>query len=243
MRTSSLTGSGVVGERDSTYAWVRLLAGVLISTIGGVGMWSIAVVLPTLQADFGVTRADVSLAYTAVMAGAVVGGPLMGWLSDRFGIVMPVAGGTVSLALWLALASRAGSIGQFALVHGFLIGVGTSASFGPIIADISLWFARRRGIAVAIASSGSYLAGTVWPLVIQPLAQSVGWRRTYLVCRLLLEKKKLPLLLALRRPTPRDHGPRSERPAASPAGASAGAGNGLQLLLMLAGVACCIAMA
>ncbi|HEX5317651.1 MAG TPA: MFS transporter [Stellaceae bacterium] len=230
-------------EADSPYAWMRLLASVAISTIGGVGMWSIAVVLPTLQADFGVTRADVSLAYTAVMAGAVVGGPVMGWLSDRFGIVIPVAGGTVSLALGLALASRAGSIGQFALVHGFLIGVGTSASFGPIIADISLWFARRRGLAVAIASSGSYLAGTVWPLVIQPLAQSVGWRRTYLGIAVFCLCSVLPLLLALRRPTPRGHGPRSERPAASPAGASAGAGNGLQLLLMLAGVACCIAMA
>ena len=230
-------------EADSPYAWMRLLASVAISTIGGVGMWSIAVVLPALQADFGVTRADVSLAYTAVMAGAVAGGPVMGWLSDRFGIVIPVAGGTVSLALGLALASRAGTIGQFALVHGFLIGVGTSASFGPIIADISLWFARRRGIAVAIASSGSYLAGTVWPLVIQPLAQSVGWRRTYLGIAVFCLCSVLPLLLALRRPTPRGHGPRSERPATSPAGASAGAGNGLQLLLMLAGVACCIAMA
>ena len=100
-----LTGRRAVGEVDSVYAWLRLLAGVLTSTIGGVGMWSIAVVLPTLQADFGVTRADVSLAYTAVMLGAVVGGPVMGWLSDRFGITLPVAIGTAMLALGLALAS------------------------------------------------------------------------------------------------------------------------------------------
>src|SRR5262245_1700304 len=78
MRMMGLTGRRAVGEVDSMYAWLRLLAGVLTSTIGGVGMWSIAVVLPTLQADFGVTRADVSLAYTAVMLGAVVGGPVMG---------------------------------------------------------------------------------------------------------------------------------------------------------------------
>jgi hypothetical protein len=69
-------------------------------------MWSIAVVLPTLQADFGVTRADVLLAYTAVMLGAVVGGPVMGWLSDRFGITVSVAIGTAMLALGLALLAR-----------------------------------------------------------------------------------------------------------------------------------------
>src|SRR4051794_38279655 len=134
MRMMRLTGRRAVGEVDSVYAWLRLLAGVLTSTIGGVGMWSIAVVLPTLQADFGVTRADVSLAYTAVMLGAVVGGPVMGWLSDRFGITLPVAIGTAMLALGLALASQAATMWQFTLVHGLLIGGGTSASFGPVIA-------------------------------------------------------------------------------------------------------------
>src|SRR5437763_4658094 len=69
MRMMRLTGRGAVDEVDSVYAWLRLLAGVLTSTIGGVGMWSIAVVLPTQQADFGGTRADISLAYTAVMLG------------------------------------------------------------------------------------------------------------------------------------------------------------------------------
>ena len=195
MRMMRLTGRRAVGEVDSVYAWLRLLAGVLTSTIGGVGMWSIAVVLPTLQADFGVTRADVSLAYTAVMLGAVVGGPVMGWLSDRFGITVPVSIGTAMLALGLALASQAATIWQFTLVHGLLIGGGTSASFGPVIADVSLWFARRRGVAVAICSSGSYLAGAVWPLVIQPLAEWVGWRHTYF-----RHRRLLPLLDAAAAP-------------------------------------------
>src|SRR2546423_7636451 len=101
MRMMRLTGQGAVGEVDSVYAWLRLLAGVLTSTIGGGGMWSIAVVLPTLQADFGVTRAGVSLAYTAGMLGAVVGGPVMGWLSHPFGITLPVPVGTAMLAVGL----------------------------------------------------------------------------------------------------------------------------------------------
>src|SRR5215471_9110760 len=241
MRMTRLTGRGAGGEVDSVYAWLRLLAGVLTSTIGGVGMWSIAVVLPTLQADFGVTRADVSLAYTAVMLG--VGGPLMGWLSDRFGITVPVAIGTAMLALGLALASQAATMWQFTLVHGLLIGGGASASFGPVIADISLWFAKRRGVAVAICSSGSYLAGTGWPLVIQPLAQWVGWRHTYVGIAVFCLCSMLPLLLALRRRLPREAGRHSAQVGSPRAGALAGGGNGLQLLLMLAGVACCIAMA
>jgi MFS family permease len=231
------------GEVDSTYAWVRLLAGVLLSTIGGVGMWSVAVVLPTLQADFGVTRADVSLAYTAVMAGAVVGGPIMGWLSDRFGIIVPVAIGAGMLALGLGLASQAATMWQFTLIHGLLIGAGTAASFGPVIADISLWFAKRRGIAVAICSSGSYLAGTVWPLVIQPLAQSVGWRHTYLGIAVFCLCAMPPLLLLMRRRLPQEGRVRSGQAVASSAGTTVGAGSQLQVLLMLAGVACCIAMA
>jgi MFS family permease len=126
MRMMRLTGRRAVGEVDSVYAWLRLLVVVFISTIGGVGMWSIAVVLPTLQADFGVTRADISLASTAVILGAVVGGPVMGWLSDRFGIIVPVAIGAAMLALGLALASQAATMWQFTLVHGLLIGGSSS---------------------------------------------------------------------------------------------------------------------
>ncbi|HWB52249.1 MAG TPA: MFS transporter [Stellaceae bacterium] len=243
MPTSILRGPGRIGEPDSSYAWLRLLASVLISTIGGVGMWSIAVVLPALQADFGVARADVSLAYTAVMFGAVVGGPAMGWLSDRFGIVAAIAAGAAMLAVGLVLASQAANVRQFALIHGLLIGIGTSASFGPVIADISLWFVRRRGVAVAICSSGSYLAGTVWPLVLQPLAQSVGWRHAYQGIAVFCLCAMLPLLLALRRRRPQDPIARPGQGAMPRAGAPAGAGNRLQALLMLAGVSCCIAMA
>jgi len=243
MPISGAVRAGVPSDIDGPYAWLRLLASVLISTIGGVGMWSITVVLPTLQADFGVNRADVSLAYTAVMAGAVLGGPVMGRLSDKFGIVAPVGIGCAMLALGLALASQAAAIWQFAVIHGLLIGIGTSASFGPVIADISLWFERRRGIAVAICSSGSYLAGTVWPLVILPLAQSAGWRHTYLGIAVFCLGSMLPLLLALRRRLPLEYRMRARPADAAPAESPGAAMNRLQLLLVLAGTSCCIAMA
>src|SRR6185295_20189901 len=67
-----------------------------------------------------------------------------------------------------------------ALAHGVLLGlVGSSASFAPLVADTSLWFVRRRGIAVAICASGNYVAGAIWPPIVQHFVQTAGWRATY----------------------------------------------------------------
>src|SRR5439155_14667914 len=151
---------------ESAYAWTRLCAALLLSAIGGVGMWSVIVALPAVQADFAVARSAASLPYTMTMICFGLGGILMGRLSDRFGIFVPVAGGAVTLALGYVAASRATSLWQFILAQGLLVGVASSVSFAPIIADTSLWFTRRRGIAVAIIACGSYLAGTVWPPVV-----------------------------------------------------------------------------
>src|SRR5215212_11536156 len=130
--TRMSAGTGTVHEIESAYAWMRLLASVLLSTIGGVAMLSIAVVLPAVQSEFGVDRAAASLPYTAVMVGFVLGGPTMGWLADRFGIAAPVAIGAIMLGLGMAAASEATDIRQFTLAHGLLIGIGGSASFGPV---------------------------------------------------------------------------------------------------------------
>ena len=244
MNMQTPTATAAASEVESPYAWLRLLASLALSTIGGVGMWTVAVVLPTVQAEFGVDRAAASLPYTLAMLGFVVGGPMMGWLSDRFGIMAPLIGGSVLLGLGFGAASLAGDIWQFALVHGLLIGVGSSASFGPVIADISLWFTRRRGMAVAICSSGSYLAGTIWPLVVQPSTASVGWRQTFLGIAVFCIVTMVPLAFALRRPAPGAGGAESRLPPAGgpqlPPGLSP---NGLQVLLMLAGLFCCMAMA
>ena len=84
------------GGVDSAYAWTRLVLALILSTIGGVGMWSVVVALPAVQAEFGVARADASLPYTLAMLGFGVGGILLGRMSDRFGVVPPVIIGTLS---------------------------------------------------------------------------------------------------------------------------------------------------
>jgi MFS family permease len=227
---------------DSAYAWTRLGAALLLSTIGGVGMWSVVVVLPAVQAEFGVLRADASLPYTMTMVGFGLSGIVMGRLSDRFGIFLPVVIGTVALGLGYALAASAGALAQFTLAQGLLIGVGSAATFAPLLADTSHWFHRRRGIAVAIIASGNYFAGAIWPPLVQHFIELQGWRPTYLGVGIFCVAAMLPLALLLRRRSP---------VAAAPAQSSGGAvsfrslgvsARVLQGLLLLAPFACCVAM-
>jgi len=226
---------------DSAVAWWRLVAALMLSTVGGVGMWSVVVALPTVQAEFGVARGDASLPYTLTMILFGFGSILMGRWSDRRGIMHPVIGGAVALALGYMVAGNASSLWQFAIVQGVLIGVGSSATFAPLLADTSQWFERRRGIAVGIFASGNYLAGTLWPPVVQHFIESVGWRSTYFGIGLFCIATMLPLALALRR----------RPPAHAPTAVTGGAGSpevlgltlrSLQGLLLVAGFACCVAM-
>ena len=227
---------------DSATAWLRLAAAVVLSTIGGVGMWSVVVALPAIQAEFGVDRATASLPYTLTMLGFAGGGVVMGRLADRYGITVPVIVSTLALGAGYVAVGNAASLWQVAIAHGLLIGAGTSATFGPLMADISHWFTRRRGIAVAAAASGNYLAGTIWPPVVQHFIAADGWRATYIGIGLFCLVTMLPLSLALRRRIDAHHAAAASAAAAlrqadlplSPAA--------LQVLLYIAGLACCVAM-
>ena len=163
---------------NSGQAWLRLAASVLVSTIGGVGMWSVVVALPAVQAEFGVPRAEASLPFTLAMLGFAFGGVIMGRLLDIAGILGPVILGAVMLGVGYVGAAHAGSLKVFALAHA-VIGFGSSASFGPLMADISHWFVRRRGLAITLCSAGNYLAGTVWPPLVQRSIALYGWRTTH----------------------------------------------------------------
>ena len=228
---------------ESAYAWTRLGVGLALSAIGGVGMWSVIVALPAVQAEFGVARSAASLPYTMTMISFGFGGILMGRLSDRFGIVVPVVGGAVALGLGYAIASQATSLWQFILAQGLLVGIAGSATFAPLMADTSLWFTRHRGMAVAIIACGSYLAGTVWPPVVQHFIQSEGWRRTYLGIAIFCVATMLPLVLALRRRSPLTEAtsgsPHRAAWSPRPLGMSPAA---LQTVLVIAGLCCCVAM-
>ncbi len=229
------------GQVESGYAWVRLIASLLIGSVGSVGMWSVVVALPAVQAEFNVARADASLPYTLAMLGFGGGAVLIGRLVDRFGIVAPVIGATLTLGLAFIVSGLAPNLMLFALAN-LLIGVGSSASFAPLIADISHWFTRRRGIAVAICASGNYLGGAIWPPVVQRLIEMSGWRTTQMIIGVVCILAMLPLALVLRRKLAAQQ---EDAANAAAAGATASLGcvpDALFALLCIAGVSCCVAM-
>jgi MFS family permease len=228
---------------ETAYAWRRLAASLALSTIGGVGLWSVVVVLPAVQAEFGVARGSASLPYTATMLGFALGGILMGRLADRFGIVVPLVLSSISLSLGYVLTGYAPGLAQFALIQGVVIGMlGSSVTFAPLVADVSHWFTRRRGIAVSICASGNYLAGTVWPPVLQHFSATRGWRPTMVGVGAFCAMTMLPLTLALRRRAPVAHGPISPPAAASASRRATVSPGRLQAVLMVAGLGCCVAM-
>ena len=184
---------------ESPQAWLRLAASLLLMTLGGSGMYSVTVVLPQIQAEFGIDRAAASLPYTVTMIGFGLGGVAMGRLADRFGVMVPVLVGSVGLALGFVAAGNATSLWQFALAQGLLMGfLGTASTFAPLVADTSQWFTRRRGIAVAICMSGNYVAGAIWPPVMQHFFDTVGWRSTYMGVGVFCLATMLPLAFMLR---------------------------------------------
>jgi len=235
--------SAEAAEVDSAYAWWRLVACVALGALGGVGMWSVVVVLPTVQAEFQAARGGASLPYTLTMVGFAFGGLLMGRMADRFGIVWPMLCSALMLGLGYIVSSQTETLWQFALVHGVMIGMlGSSTTFGPLMADISHFFTRRRGIAVALAASGNYLAGAFWPTVIQHGVETIGWRQTHLYIGIFSICAMLPLVLVLRRMPPKSAmvAPATVTGGRNDLGLSLGH---LQALLALASFACCVAMA
>ncbi|OGA15593.1 MAG: MFS transporter [Betaproteobacteria bacterium RIFCSPLOWO2_02_FULL_66_14] len=233
-----------MSEPESRYAWGRLAAALALMTLGGSGMYAVTVVLPLVQAEFGASRADASLPYTLTLIGFGVGSILMGRLSDRFGVLVPALAGSLCLGAGFVAAGFAQSLWQFALIQGLAMGLlGSSGTFAPLVADISLWFNRRRGIAVAICASGNYLAGSLWPPVLQHFFDGYGWRASYIGAGVFIAIAALPLTLALRRraPVPGLAGAATSIRQASPQSLGLSS-NSLFVLLCIAGVSCCVAM-
>jgi MFS family permease len=220
---------------------MRLAVALLLGTIGSVGMWSFVVVLPAVQVDFGITRGEASLPFTLTMFGFGIGGIVMGRFADRFGIVMPVMAGAIALGAGYGLSGIAGGIGALALAQG-LLGFGSAATFGPLMTDMSHWFVRRRGIAVAIASCGNYLSGVIWPPLIQHFIEIDGWRATQIGVGVICVVTLLPLSLLLRRRAPTHHQAAASTTAAGKLETLGISSNALMILLFIAGIACCVAM-
>ena len=226
---------------DSTYSWLRLLITLAIGTVANVGMWAIIVIMPAVEAEYGAGRAASSMPYTLTMVGFAVGNLWLGRVVDRFGVTLALQGAAAVIAAGFVLSTFAPNMALLSAAH-LLLGLGTAVGFGPLIADISHWFLRRRGIAVALAASGNYLSGSIWPTLLADMLEGSGWRQVYLTLALIAVAVIVPLSLTLRRRVPDEAHGASEAAASLRARSVGLSPRTLQYLLGIAGIGCCVAM-
>jgi MFS family permease len=226
---------------DSRRSWGRLALTLLIAAIGNAGMWTVIVVLPSVAGEFGLDRGTASLTYVCTMLGFAAGNVIAGRWVDRHGIAPVLALSVAAVGLGHAVVALAPSIWAIAAAQ-LVIGLGTAASFGPLMADVSHWFLKRRGIAVSIAASGNYLSGVIWPLLLTAGIDAFGWRPAYAATGIAMAVLVLPLTLALRARVPEEARARADAQASARAATARLSPRTLQALLIVAGVACCVAM-
>jgi MFS family permease len=227
---------------DSAYSWLRLLITLMIGMVANVGMWAIVVVMPGIETEFGAGRAEASLPYTLTMLGFAAGNLLIGRVVDRFGVTFALIAAAFGIAAGYGLAMLAPTMFTLSLAH-LILGLGTAVGFGPLIADISHWFLRRRGIAVALAASGNYLSGAIWPTLLAGMLADSGWRSVYATLAIVTLAAVIPLSLLLRRRLPAEAHTAAEAASALRARSAGFSPRTLQYILGLAGIGCCVAMA
>ena len=228
----------------AVYPLIRLTTVLALMTLGCSAMYAGVMVLEPLALELGTGRGNSSLIYGSFMIGFALGGVFMGRLADRLGIMVPAVIGSLALPAGFYLAAHASSILEISLAFCLLCGfLGSSFSMAPLIADISHWFSRRRGLAVGIAFSGSYVAGAIWPPILQRMFDAQGWRESFIDLALLtLILMALLSLLLYPKPTTNVQlttaGSNNSNLTNSAISASS-----LQSLICLAGFGCCVAMA
>ena len=228
-------------EHDSIYSWVRLFLGLIISTVGNVGMWIIVLLMPAIQQEFDIDRATASAPFVFTMIGFAIGNALIGRVVDHFGMSKTLIISAIVNAAGFAGAIYVQSITTLIILQ-FIIGFGTAAAFGPLIADVSHWFLKRRGIAVAITASGNYFSGAIWPLLLSATLESDGWRAVYFLLALTTPIVIIPLAILLRRQVSAQTAQISDKASELKRKRMAVSSNILIFLLSLAGLGCCVAM-
>ena len=229
---------------ETRTSWV--VAGVALATMlmaFGTG-WITAVALRDIAAEVGNTRSIPALASALAWLGGGVGGILMGQIAERVGVRRVVMFGALMVALGLVI-STLGAPWPLWIGHGLFIGlIGLGGINSPLYVYVSRWFDRRRGSALALISSGSYLAGAIWPPLFERAIASIGWRQTMLWYALIEVLVILPLAAIFFTHPPEVANPTVARGAAAqPARVLGWPPNVVFAFLCAAGVMCCMPMA
>ncbi|SFU11046.1 MFS transporter [Mesorhizobium sp. YR577] len=190
----------------NSYRWVIVAAGGLLGCVAIGAMFSLPVFLQPMAKETGWSVTGISTAMTFGFLAMALASMVWGSLSDRFGPRPVVLAGSVALAASLALASQAGSLIQFQLVFGVLVGAATAAMFAPMMACVTGWFDTQRSLAVSLVSAGMGMA----PMTMAPLAAwlvtAYDWRTSMLIIASIAAVTMIPASLLLRRPPALEQG-------------------------------------
>jgi MFS family permease len=185
------------------YAYLVLFASFFMMFAGTGSVYLLVATLKPIALEFGWPRTVPSIAYALQYLGGGLGGILMGSWMDRAGMAWPALLGATMIGAGSCLTGELSAAWQLFVIYGVMMGLAGRASlFAPLMANISIWFERRRGMAVGIVGSGQAVAGALWPALFQTGIQAVGWRETAFAYGVFVLATMVPMSLVFRRSAP-----------------------------------------
>ena len=236
--------NNILIEQDSKEAWLRLIIIFTMSVIGTAGMWSVVIIMPSIQNEFSLDRAASTYPYVATMFGYGIGNIIIGRLLDRIGIRKPIIFALILLVASYLLSVLATNVFWLSIIQ-FFLGFSAAAFFGPMMADISKYFYTRKGLAVSLVASGQHLCGAIWPFLIKDYLVDGEWKNAHFFIAFVCSTC-IPILvffLSDKKVKSRDIPKNFEKQDNVNTSVKLSISNKqIQILLMFAGVFCCVAM-
>ena len=236
--------NNILIEQDSKEAWIRLIIIFSMSVIGTAGMWSVVIIMPSIQNEFSLDRAASTYPYVATMFGYGIGNVIIGRLLDKIGIRKPIIFALTLLVASYLLSVLATNVFWLSIIQ-FFLGFSAAAFFGPMMADISKYFYTRKGLAVSLVASGQHLCGAIWPFLIKDSLVDGEWKNAHFFIAFVCSTC-IPILvffLSDKKVKSRDIPKNFEKQDNVNTSVKLSISNKqIQILLMFAGVFCCVAM-
>ena len=198
------------------YGWVIVGVGIAVTCVGFGAMMSLSVFLQPMSEAMGWSRTGIAAAAMLNFLCMGLGAFMWGTLSDRFGTRMVVLCGGILLGLGMVLASRAGTLLEFQLLFGAIVGVAAGSFYAPMTATTMKWFTRNRSLAVALVSAGLSVGSTVMAPLARWLISSYDWRTAMLVIGDLVWLVVIPAAFLVRQPPRAAAGSVAVGPAGGP---------------------------
>jgi len=236
--------NNILIEQDSKEAWLRLIIIFTMSVIGTAGMWSVVIIMPSIQNEFSLDRAASTYPYVATMFGYGIGNIIIGRLLDKIGIRKPIIFALILLVASYLLSVLATNVFWLSIIQ-FFLGFSAAAFFGPMMADISKYFYTRKGLAVSLVASGQHLCGAIWPFLIKDYLVEGEWKNAHFFIAF-VSSTCIPILvffLGEKKVKSKDITKNFEKQDNVNTSVKLSISNKqIQILLMFAGVFCCVAM-